>query len=437
MRTVGKNLSLRIAAVLVLAAFSYANGQPSAFDINHVEPTTAASPLRTFRGPSGLPLRTFRDPSGSIHRVRFSPDGKYLATQAEETVIWQVDTGKKCCTLRAPRNWFTDVAFSPDSKCVATAAHWDSTVRVWDAATGGLIRDYTWKFRNPTVKVVELEGGIRAEFRSPGWHYRSMEQVVFSPDGKYLVTPGNPAAWIAGMGEDDHGELRLWNVDTGKPAATFSGHQKFINVVAYCPDGKHLASGCQDGTIIVWDVSTRKPILSFQGHPKSACGLALTYSPDGRKLASVGRDGKVLGVKVWELQRLAQEGRKPSTSGREWNMTEDANVQSLRVVDRDCITPVVWSPNGKYLAFAAFSSGDKTDSFSYITVRDAGTGKQVVNLGSGKNGHPGRGVAFSPDGNQLATAHGDGTVKIWDFTKLLEGKSVGNISGTPSTTNPR
>jgi WD40 repeat protein len=77
--------------------------------------------------------------------------------------------------------------------------------------------------------------------------------VTFSGDGKTLASgcgdkfnPGEP------------GEVRLWDVATGKEQATLKGHKEAVVCVAYSPDGKTLASGSRDETIKLWDVATGK-----------------------------------------------------------------------------------------------------------------------------------------------------------------------------------
>jgi hypothetical protein len=70
-------------------------------------------------------------------------------------------------------------------------------------------------------------------------------------------------------------------------------------------------------------------------------------------------------------------------------------------------------------ASAATYQADQSDIYSDIAAWYARSGKQLVNLGSGKDGYPGLGVAFSPDGQRLATSHLGGVVRIWDFTALL------------------
>jgi WD40 repeat protein len=47
-------------------------------------------------------------------------------------------------------------------------------------------------------------------------------------------------------------------VDTGKERATLRGHLRDVLSVAYCPDGKTLASGGLDGAILLWDVTPEK-----------------------------------------------------------------------------------------------------------------------------------------------------------------------------------
>jgi WD40 repeat protein len=62
--------------------------------------------------------------------------------------------------------------------------------------------------------------------------------------------------------------------------ATFKGHKHTITCLAFSSDGKTLASGSKDGSVILWDVATGKTQTTFPGH-KDMVG-AVDFTPDGK-----------------------------------------------------------------------------------------------------------------------------------------------------------
>ena len=102
----------------------------------------------------------------------------------------------------------------------------DCAIRLWDAATGTLLRI--------------LQG-----------HTDVVASVVFSPDGLILASGG----W------DD--TVRLWDVSAGTLRHILKG-QRVVNSVAFSPDGQILASGGDDGTVLVWH-PTKSRTVSGQG----------------------------------------------------------------------------------------------------------------------------------------------------------------------------
>jgi internalin A len=186
--------------------------------------------------------------------------------------------------FKAPGSETLDVGLSPDGKMLARAGAGETTgatVDLWDVASGKKLH---------TLK---------------GYAFK----VAFSPDGKTLASItggwGPPAA--AGPDGDGPGEVKLWDVATGKERWSVKGHRSRVWSMAFSADGKTLATSSE--TVKLWDVATGKEKMELP-----VAYTALAFAPDGKTLAVlVGGDEKKPGsVQLWDLTTGKKRGSMPA-----------------------------------------------------------------------------------------------------------------------------
>lgn len=179
-----------------------------------------------------------------------------------------------------------------------------------------------------------------------------------------------------------------------QPRSILMGHASPVYCVAVSPDGKSVASGARNGSVICWDVDAARFKWTVLAHKDGGNGytqvLAVAFSPDGKTLASAGWDCK---VRLWDSASGAPKRTLPH---------------------EDLVYSVAFSPDRRTLASGEHHTGA-------IHLWDLGTGKSTAILKGGVGSV--WCVAISPDGKTLASGgyvvrqNGGGVVRIWDLPR--------------------
>jgi WD40 repeat protein len=280
----------------------------------------------------------------------------------------------------------------------------------------------SWR-ANQMARASDLLDACRPELRGWEWHYLrrqcqggllsidtdDVDRVFFSSDGRLLGTVHL------------HGRaVRVWDARTGQEVFTLP-HKDQVHGAAFSPDGKYLAV-C-DGRVRLWDVKTQTAVGDLVAQNWSG---DVVFSPDGKQLAA--SNALTAGdVKVWDVaerkevfswnggkhrpRRLVYhpDGKRLISVGlltqNDVFVLEPGAGKDARPFP-GCSLQVAFSPDGNRVATVVNS---KT-----VRVQNVQTGQVLATLSGHTSGITG--LAWHPDGNLLASSSFDRSVRVWDTT---------------------
>ena len=333
--------------------------------------------------------------------VAFSPDSRRIVSGDWKGMVrlWDCTSGEELLVMKGHTEFVRSVAYSPCSSLIASASY-DKTVRLWDSLTGVcnfVLEGHTYcvmsaKFSPDGRQLVSGSRDRTIRF----WNSGTGEPVVVlrpSMEGIYDLAISPDGRWIASGHED--GNVRLWDVVSGSPGPVLQGHTDWVRGIAFSPNGQLIASASKDRRVMLWDASTGACISAFDGHSDSVGGV--TFSPDGLTIASGSED---MTLRLWEA-------------------TSSPSRMAIQNQIGDAVE-VAYSPDG--LSIFSFVRPGIIQQGDAITGVRGSVSFELPNPESICS------LAFSSDGNRIATGCEDGSVRLWDHSTgaagpVLEGHS--------------
>ena len=387
-------------------------------------------------------LNRFKGHQGDVNSVNFNSDGTRLATAGDDgyVILWNL-AGEKLARFQADSTSINYVRFSPNDRYLVTEAN--HLVRLWDLTGNPLGEEFyilnkssypgsNLSFSSDGEKIVALGTDGTAHLRdSQGKLLKQLKRenskiidVSFSPDGSKIATAaedGTVQLW------DDMGNLNVL-FQTHKSQDNQAVHREYINTIAFSPNSQQIATGGGQFTTRIWDLQGNQRD-ELKGPPptnaESGSIDRIIFSPYSKELVTwESRGRESMGFRVWNLEykynydiplranklMFHPDGGRSIVDGR-WFPVADENKDFVN--GETNLKDFTFSLNNQRLA---------TVEFDTIRLWELSRRRIAQKFEENED------IIVSPDGNLWATVD-EKTISLWNRSSQKIAELTGEIPG--------
>ena len=352
----------------------------------------------------------------NVYPLCFSPDLNLLVGKnsdpdhigrnigdGDSITVWQVETGEQIANITGYSERVRQFCFSSCGRFLA-AGDWHGTIHVWDVTCGQLEMIYTDYDESHMYPYFLPEGELItaavSERKVEIWHVEKGEKLdefehrgnsqraCFSESGKQLAvaSPSEIQIWTKGNNANSH------------TLSTLHGHIPTMDTLAFSSDEKTLAAGLWRDNVLLWDIASKR---SYRPHGEKLPGTYHNvYRAPSGKIISISISGNNLNL--WEVgKRESIAELSPTKAGLRRAEACASTGDRIAGADRDDNIHI-------WIRTSTLNDIEKSESWKKHTT--------LVDHADFINGlvYCPKGLAFSPDGKQLASISRDRTAHLWD-----------------------
>lgn len=382
---------------------------------------TKCNPKTLFFDSQSLELKLqFDGTIGRAFDISISADSKLLAISGEKGVDI-LDISKDPITLKSFNQYnVRSLSFSPDGKTLALGGE--------------------------KITFLNLESFVEDEQSLIG-HSGLVTDILYTPNGKKLISGGCNFNAIYNFPDCDKGETILWNLENSNPIITsIPAFYPTDSTILQTNTAQNYLVLSQVEKTILWDANQNKQIGILDGCKQNR--FEIFFAKDGGFVACSTNNNR---INIWKTSPFQLITTIPITGIENLSVNHDKTLLSIRLTDKiilwdilkeettgdsisiedgQWINNVVFSPDGKYIATGSCNTKNiQTYCEPKILIWEVKTQKLVYELVLTGQGGTIRALAFSPDGKYLVSGSGGNGVQGGDvniiFWNLETGQQIG------------